>query len=293
MKKHFGLSLLFSVVFASAFIACKTESSDLVDDQALSHCLTVAKDVNTRSQVISRLSFSAQFNYTNNTADLSIVGMVLPKAGSVTGQALPKMSFSNLPWSYNKDGWKVIDVENVSPSILGVSEVPKFKDFEFMVLDVFDGENYMPGIFYDFDVVFGDSDVEVNGCCMTGKTKSEADGVVYCPEEDAAVKEEQRPTYWVDFDFSDSKADIYIYNAKFLGNMPSLNMVFEDVDLSISAGEYVLSSESLIPTCAGVPFPSFPISKLKGTLDFSKGMSLEFHCDFRGTDYTVNFDGKY
>lgn len=293
MKKHILLALSAWMVCVLGLVSCKGESSDIVDDQTLGHCLTVAKDVNTHAQVISRLSFAAQYNYNSNTVDLSVTGIVIPKAGSVSGQAFPKMVFSGLPWAYNKDGWKVIEVKNVAPTITGVSETPKFTNLRFLLLDAFDGGIYTPGIMYKFDVEYGESAVEINGCCMTGKTKSEANGSIYCPEEDAALKEDQRPIYWVDFDFSTSKADLYIYNAKFLDRMPSLNMVFEGIDFSVANGEISLNSDALTPTCNGVPYPSFPISKLKGTVDFSKGMSLEFHCDFRGTDYTVNFDGKY
>lgn len=294
MKKQIWLALSAWMVCVIGLVSCQGESSDIVDDQTLGHCLTVAKDVNTHAQVISRLSFAAQYNYSSNTVDLVVTGIVIPKAGSVDGQAFPKMVFSGLPWSYNKYGWKVVEVKNVAPTITGISETPKFTNLQFLLLDAFDGEVYAPGIMYKFDMEYGESVVEINGCCMTGKTKSKANGAVYCPEDDTAVKENQRPIYWVDFDFGTSKADIYIYNAKFLDKMPSLNMmVFEGVDFNVANGEFALACDALTPTYDGVPFPSFPISKLKGSINFSKGMSLEFHCDFRGTDYTVNFEGKY
>ena len=293
MKKQILLALASCVVCVLGLVSCKGDSSDLVDDQTLGHCLTMAKDVNTRARVVSRLSFAAQYNYSSNTVDLAVTGIVIPKAGSVSGQAFPKMTFSGLPWSYNKDGWKVVEVENVSPSIIGISETPKFTNLRFLLLDAFDGDVYAPGIMYKFNVEYAESVVEINGCCMTGKTKSEANGSVYCPEEDTALKENQWPIYWVDFDFNTSKADIYIYNAKFLDRMPSLNMAFEGVDFSVTNGEFTMTCDALTPKCEGVPFPDFPISKLKGTVNFSKGMNLEFHCNFKGTDYTVNFEGKY
>lgn len=278
---------------AHGLVSCKGESSDLVDNQTLGHCLTVAKDINTHTQAISRLSFLTQYNYSNNTVDLAVTGIVIPKAGSVSGQAFPKMEFTGLPWAYNKFGWKVIDVKDVSPVITGVSESPKFINLQFLLLDAFDGAVYTPGIMYKFDVEYGESVVEINGCCMTGKTLSEAEGAVYCPEDDKSLNEDQKPIYWVDFDFETSKADLYIYNAKFLDRMPSLNMTFEDIDFNVVNGEITFNCDALTPVSGGVPFPSFPISKLKGTVDFAKGMSLEFHCDFKGTDYTVKFEGKY
>ncbi len=293
MKNKKVLALLVGVLSLIGLGSCGGDSNDLVDNSTLGHCLTVATDVNTHAQAISRLSFSTQYNYSTNNVDLAITGIVILKAGSVSGQAFPKMEFNGLPWTYNKEGWKVVDVKNVTPTITGVSDAPKFSYLQFYLLDAFNGGEYAPGIIYEFEVEYGDSEVEICGCCMTGKTKSEADGAVYCPEEDSAVKDDQKPTYWVDFDFEDSEADIYIFNAKFLDRMPSLNMVFEDVDFSVVNGQFTLNCDNLTPMCGGVPFPSFPISKLKGTVDFSKGMNLEFHCDFKGTDYTVKFEGKY
>lgn len=292
MKKH----ILNSVLFAFTIIAmasCNNGSSDVVSDQTLGHCLSVAKDVNTRAQITSRMSFAAQYNYSNNTVDLSMTGIVLPKAGSSTGLQFPKMSFSGLSWQYNQSAWKVVEVENVRPVITGMSEVPTFKKLTFMLLDAFNGSNYAPGIMYKFEIENNGSNVEVVGCCMTGKTVSSAGDTSYTPEDDKSLAEDKKPIYWVDFDFKNSKADIYIFNAKFLGGMPSLNMTFEDVDFTISNGEVTLSSEALTPNCEGIPFPSFPISQLKGKVNYSEGMKLEFHCDFRGTDYTVKFDGSY
>ena len=292
MRKHI-IKLFFIAIAAASLTSCKNDTSDLVSDQTLGHCLSVAKDVTTHAQCTSRMSFSAQYNYSNNTVDLAITGVVIPQAGSTTGLRFPKMSFSSLPWNYNESGWKVVEIENVKPEITGITAVPEFKKLKFMLLDAFNGNTYEPGIMYKFEIEADGTDAELVGCCMTGKTVSSAGETVYVPEEDTSLAEDKRPIYWVDFNFKTSKADIYIFNAKFLNRMPSLNMTFENVDFTMSNGEVTLSCDSLTPNCEGVPFPSFPISKLKGTVNYSEGMKLEFHCDYRGTDYTVKFEGKY
>lgn len=292
MKKLILKSFLLAFAI-TVMTSCNTDSSDVVSDQNLGYCLTVSKDVDTRAQNVNRMSFSAQYNYTGNTVDLTVVGVELPKAGSSTGLRFPKMTFSGLAWQYNQSAWKVTEVEDVKPVINGMSEVPTFKKLKFMLLDAFNDGSYSPGIMYEFEVEHDGSVVEIVGCCMAGKTVSKAGDMSYVPEEDSSLASNKKPIYWVDFDFKNSKADIYIFNAKFLGGMPSLNMTFEGVDMSIANGVVTLSSDGLTPMCEGVPFPSFPITGLKGTVDYTEGMKLEFHCDFRGTDYTVNFDGKY
>lgn len=291
MKKNLIKSFVLTLLFAPILVSCTGESSDFVADQSLGYCLSVTKAVDSRAQIANRLSFSAKYNYTTNVVDLTLTGLVLPTGGN--GQGLPKISLPQLSWKYNDKGWKVTEAENVVSQITGMSDVPVFSKIKFMLLDAFIGESYQPGILYKLDMNYNDADYEIMGCCMTGKTVSKADETTYIPEEDAAIPNDKKPIYWVDLDFKSSKATIYIFNAKFLGAMPSLNMVFSDIDFSTNNGEVILDCNALIPTCEGTPFPRFPITKLKGTLDYTTGMNIEFHCDYNGTDYLVSFDGKY
>lgn len=289
MNFNFFKSLIVSSMAALAFTSCIGDSEDVVTDQTLAQCLTYTTDVTTKAQSFNNISFSAKYNYTNNTVDVAIYGMVLPIAGSDNGKALPKMEFKSLPWTMNSMGWKVVDLDNVKPVITGMADVPVFDEFEFCLVDVFSDQNYTPGLMYKFEV---DSKYEVNGRCVTGTTKSVSpEGAGYIPENDNAVK--VKPTYWIDFDFKDSKADIYLYSAKFLSNMPSLNLEFPDVPFTVKDGKIVLEIANLTPEYNNRPFDAFPISQLKATVDFAKGMTLDFHCGYRGDDYTVNIDCKY
>lgn len=294
MNKFISKILFVAVAFNIGLTSCLGDSSDVVVEQSLGQCLSYAKDVNSYAQAFSNISFAAEYNSTNYTVDLTMTGLVLPVAGSTTGLSVPKMKFTGLPWSYNALGWKVIDVENVKPQIVGMNDVPVFKDLKFMLLDNFSDKGFAPGIVYEFEVSLAQALAEVTGCCMTGKTVSVApDGSAYTPEDDPVIKDKNRPTYWVDFDFEDMKADIYLYNAKFLDRMPSLNLEFPDVPFTVSQGKVYLDCAALTPVYDGVPNKGFPISQLKGTVDFSEGMSLSFHCNFKGADYSVTFDGKY
>lgn len=289
MNFNFIKSLLFTGVASLAFVSCGGNSEDPITDQTLAQCLTYSTDITSKAQSFNKISFSAQYNYSDGTVDVAIYGMVLPVAGSDKGLALPKMEFKSLPWKMNSTGWKVVDVENVKPVIVGMADAPMFNGFEFCVADIFTGGNYTPGIIYKFGI---DSKYKVNGCCMTGTTKSVSpDGVAYIPETDINVS--VKPTYWVDLDFENSTANIYLYSAKFLGNMPSLNLEFPDVPFVVKDGNVVLEKANLIPEYNNRPFDAFPISQLKATIDYAKGMTLDFHCGYRGADYTVNVDCKY
>lgn len=298
MKSNYFKTIILSFVSLVLAGSCTTSSDEVVEDQILGHCLSYSEDLDSRARSFDRLSFTAQYNYSSYTVDLTVTGVVLPQAGSTTGQRLPKMTFKSLPWMYNKHGWKEINVSNVTPEITGVSEPPSFKSLNFMLLDVFNGATYAPGIQYDFvvdnDFSGNDSSVEIVGCCMNGKTVStDPTGVSYIPEEDNNLAEKNRPAYWIDFDFEKSKADIYLYNAKFISSMPSLNLVFPGVDITVASGSIDLSCAALTPEYDNIPFESFPITQLKGTVDFISGTTLEFHCNYRGSDYTIKFEGKY
>lgn len=295
MRKVKNIAMALAGCYAMVgAVACGSDQEDLVDDLTLGHCLTHCQGVSDKTECFCRVSFSAQFNYNNALGDLQIAGLAFPKAGNTEGDTYPKMSFEGLPWSSNKFGWRFIQAENVCPQVLGVSETPLFKKLEFKILDTFHGETYKPGMLYDFEVEKGGLDYRFAGCCLNGKTTSTSPaGEAYVPEEDVNIGKAKQPVYFVDYDFSDMKADIYIYNAKFLSNMPQLNMVFEDVAFTVSGGATSLECASLVPKSGGIPFPSFPITNLKGEAEFSKGLSLEFNCDYRGSIYKVVFDGSY
>lgn len=294
MNRFITKILFLSAIFNIGLTSCLGDSSDVVTEQSLGQCLSYAKDVNSYAQIFSNILFSAEYNSTNYTVDLTVTGLVLPVAGNSTGLAVPKMKFTGLPWSYNAYGWKVVDVENVKPQIVGMTDVPDFGELKFMLLDNFSENGFVPGIVYEFEISLGETLAEVSGCCMTGKTVSVApDGASYSPEDDPVIKDKNRPAYWVNFDFKDMKADIYLYNAKFLDRMPSLNLEFPDVPFTVSQGKVSLDCADLTPVYDGVPNKGFPISQLKGTVDFSEGMNLSFHCNFRGADYSVTFEGEY
>lgn len=290
---------LKNILFAAAVVSlaissCSSDSSDVTVEQNLGECLTYSKNAATNAQNFNRISFLTQFNYANYTVDFGIIGLELPTMGSSNGMRIPKVLFNGLPWAYDKNGWKVLSMENVTPEITGVTNIPLFKKLNFMLLDVFDNDRYAPGIIYDFEIEYNGETSKVVGCCMTGKTTSVSpDGNVYSPESDANVNDKNKPVYWIDYDFVDSKADVYLFNAKFISTMPSINMVFPNVDMSMSNGVITLEAASLIPEFNGVPYPSFPVTQLKGTVDFKEGMNLAFHCAFRGTDYSLKFEGEY
>lgn len=279
---------------AAAFSSCDdSDSAGDVYESSLAQCLTYGQDVATYAQNFNKMSFSVQYDNSNRQVSLSIIGMILPEADG-NGVAVPHMEVNGLEWRYNSQGWKVVQAENVTPVITGMSVVPLFKKLQFDLADVFDSDgNYRPGIQYRMDIEYLGSEYELVGCCMTGTTDvTDPDGAEYSPESDPAVR--TKPVYWADFDYTASTADIYLYGAKFLGNMPSLNLVFPDIPYSIDNGNIILKADAFDPMFGGVANPAFPISGLSGRIDFStSSMKIDFTCNFKGSDYKVKIDSKY
>lgn len=289
------LKAILPMLAASAmFTACDPSSEDDTVESNLAQCLTYGENVSTHAQNFNKMSFIAQFDNKGVAADISIIGMVLPDAGNPNGIAIPRMELHGLPWQYNAQGWRTITAEDVTPVITGMSVVPQFKKVNFYLADVFDNNgNYRPGIQYRLVVKYESNEYELVGCCMSGTTAvTTPGGGSYSPESDAAVK--NKPVYWVDFNYTDKTADIYMYNAKFLSNMPPLNLLFPAVPYTIDNGKIMLKCDALTPLFGGLPFPSFPITALTGQIDYSSStMDLKFNCNFRGEDYLVKVDCKY
>ena len=294
MKLQSLKAILPLLAAAAMLVACGDTNEENTEESNLAQCLTYGENVVTHAQNFNKMSFIAKFDNADAAAEISIVGMVLPDAGNPNGISIPRMELRGLTWKYNSQGWKTVIAEDVTPVITGMSVVPQFKKIDFAIADVFDSHgNYRPGIQYRLAVEYQGNQFELVGCCMTGTTEAtDPDGVAYVPEKDAAVK--NKPVYWVDFNYADKTADIYMYNAKFLGAMPSLNLLFPAVPYTIESSKIMLGCDALTPTFGGMPFPTFPISALSGEIDYTTStMTLKFNCKFRGADYSVKVDCKY
>lgn len=298
MNKIIYRSLLpaFSLAMAMIATSCNNDSDD--DDNifqsSMGQCLTRGEDVGSHASIFNKMSFIADYDNDSGTADVTIIGMVVPDAGNSNGIGVPRMELEDLRWSYNKQGWKVIEAVNVVPEVEGMSVVPTFDAVKFYVADVFDNNGqYKPGIQYEFELNYNGSKYRLAGNCMTGTTVvTSPEGVAYTPEADPAVA--QKPIYLLDFDFENSTADLYLYNAKFLGGMPSLNLVFPKIPYSTTSGSLSFDCAVLTPMFGQTPFPSFPITNLKGTMDFmTSTLKLDFNCNYKGADYKVNIECKY
>lgn len=73
-------------------------------------------------------------------------------------------------------------------------------------------------------------------------------------------------------------ADVDIQQAQFAESMPSQNMKFENIPVSVYNYGYELSCDSVVPVIGKVPYPGYKVTNLVGAVSFVSGMRLVFDC---------------
>ena len=276
MKKLTFLSLAAALTAAVALSSCNSDdNNEMLTGQTITKMTSVVESLDNPGSVsFCDLSFSLVYDYKGNTSDVQILGMKL-----ADGSQLPLMKFDKLAWSI-KDYWKVTDAVNVMPTVDGFGNVPMFETFNSAIKDQYSNQGaYTPGFFYDF-VVNGQS--RVYGPVYKGTTITTAPGGATFTNEDTK--------YVVTLNSSSSTATVEIFGASFIEGMPKLNLAFDAVPYTKDGDKYILTAASLTPSFGGTPFPRFPITGLKATLDFATGFDLEFTCGYNGEPYKVVAD---
>lgn len=264
--------------------------------QSLSDCLTRVDDnTGANSIVFTNLGFGLKYDYTNNVLEMSVTGVALPD-GTSNGIAYPTMKFTNLPFKYNAAGWKVVEVENVQPTISGFNTAPMFSSLKFCLHDLTANDNsYDYDVYYEFEI---DGRYTLTGLYEKGITKSIApDGNVFITGSGSLT--DRAAYYWVDYDFANKKADFYIYRAQFHSGMPALNLILPDVPFTTESDGSVIrfSAASITPSmqmpgAPATPNPAFPISDFSAEVSSLAGLQIDFKCNFRGDIYTVSATTK-
>lgn len=86
------------------------------------------------------------------------------------------------------------------------------------------------------------------------------------------------PRYAVTFNPDKKTATIDITGAKFIENMPAMNMTFGNVPFGCVGNSIEMNAESLTPTIQGVEYPGYPITSLRSKVTPAEVGSLSFTC---------------
>ncbi len=283
---------LLSVVIVCVFSLCSCGSDnnqDTITDQSFPNFFATVDDLSMGgTAVYTNVGYRVQLNYTAMTADIQISGLKLPD-----GTAFPTMTLSQIPWSIDQDGWKVIKGTSIAPAISGFAKVPLFTSFEFRIYDrVLDADGqsvYSPGVCVRYTI---DGRFRVLSTCspqlLLGETKSEsASGKVF---------ETDDVEYVVEYNTDTRLLNITMNNARFEHGMPmALNIELRNIDVNISGTSLKFDVPAITPSIGGTPFEAFPITNLRGSFNPASGLEFTFHCNPRTTDeaYDVEVECSY
>ena len=298
-KKLFSAFIGLAVA-GSLFTSCvKSEQQDDVFHQAFNNMITTTYSGNDALPTYTYgVSYSTDYNYTKSTAVFTIGGLTIGSTAYTT------LSFNNVPWTMNKEGWKKISLTMATPTSSAATLV--FDEVEFDVLDrayIDQQIEYFPLTNVQYSIGTGLHSVHsiMPMVVNTGKTSVSAEGGnPFTTEETIYIvcmsmsntndlnKEENR------------KASIRLKNAKFAESMPAMNLSFENVPFNIDRqGRVQLKAEGeIIPNmitfesnglniASSTPNASFPISNIQGFTDGANNMMLSFTCTIKGVPYQV------
>lgn len=180
--------------------------------------------------------------------------------------------FSNVPFSVDpRTGTKIIDVARLTPDS---DNTPVFTDVEILAqpLKKID-EVEMDGVTVSYEVNGSVSVTNVPYRAVfegATETVNSASGSAYVSTE---------TNYVVDIDPRTMIGVLKVNNAAFAAEMPKLGtMEFAGLAVTIVDGGYILTSDELVPSIAGTPYPRYTVTNLRMKVDLNSGSELEFTC---------------
>lgn len=284
MKKFSFLAIL--AIIAAIFSSCKSdEPQGLKSQQNFTHCYAKIVDSSANHEeysISTPVTVHLEVMYDLHTCNITISGLKRPD-----GSMYPTITFEEVSWKVEDNTWGVCNEnEPTVKSNLG-DALPKISALKFRwnnreLLSATTGEDGLTICDFSFTIdqqylVYGSRSEFI----LAGETVSSAEGV------DTFIS--KYPIYTILLKFDTMTADIRITNANFAQAMPMMQMDFPDVPFTFAWGNTIqLEAEALVPTIKGVPYPSFPITKLSGTVKPSEGATMQFNCGVRGVTYNVN-----
>lgn len=274
--------LFFVLCGMMAMVSCDSSTDDDVRISASEYeakdCFNYVNDNGTES-LQPGAYYGFVFDYVSATYSIVVKGL------SDGNTLYPDFVAEGIKWSYSGP-WKSSHATNVRAKTIDGSVMPAIMELNIHVLDrVTNGKLdpvYQIDMTFDNGVTFVTYPVQMN---YYGTTTVSAQGV-----KEFKTKES---TYVLTIDRQTRKATVNVNNARFAENMPvGMNMVFKDIDFTVTKKTIELESASLIPEIGGDPYPAFAISQLAGSFGLSDGMSFDFHCAAKGSDYSVNVKAK-
>lgn len=218
------------------------------------------------------LSVAFTYNYSNiNNSTAVVLLKNLPSGGNGTTE---DVQLNNLPLRVASDGW----LEVTADGVRAAASMTTITNFKMRWLDRNIDGNYVPVVVLSFTVNdrYNVTLISKYFYCF-GETKVTPPGATKVDYTDDDI------LYMVTLDPVNGKATLNLQGAKFTDAMPMrVDMEFADINLVVRHSGYSLSSDGLIPTSGGTPFPAMAVESLTGAGTFAGNLTLRFTVKDRG-----------
>lgn len=279
MKRH--LLKFFTLAIVVLLSSCSNNDDvDTITEQTIPGCFAYVTDIaNGPSAYYTGLGYKIRLNYSAPSAEVTVSGLKL-----TDGTSLPTFTLSNLDFTIDKDGWVVVSGENLYTAPIYSSALSTIiSRFKMRLYQRMLDQSYVPAISVNMTVDQQYSVVStLPGQTCFGTTASTATGVDF---------KTTSTVYQMAFNTDTRCADLSIYGAQFMDRMPAMDIVIRNIPFRIENGKAVLEIASVTPESGGTPYPAFPITNLKGTMDFGGSFALDFNCTpamFQGLVFSVS-----
>lgn len=270
--------LLAATVAATS--ACSSDPDDLNSLKTEQLCYAIVTDTQTSAaSYSSAVTVGLNAKWSDAKADATFSNL------TIDGNVYPEIILTNMKWK-TANRWSSVTTSTPKAALSNGAPVD-VNDFKFQWADSL--EKLDLGAYYDPSFVFSftlDDRYEVKGAeipfCFWGSTTATSDGV---DPFTSGIND-----IYATPDFEKMTMTVLVKGAQFAEKMPALNIQIDDIPMKIINGgdSFTFEAADLIPSIGGTPYPNYPCSNIKGSLDPKTGMSFVFDCNVMGRKiYTV------
>ena len=268
------LGVLTLVLLAS----CSKNGSDpdTITQQAITNCFTYyTNSATVSSQAGQSSSYVIELNYTKMTGTVSMIGISTPD-----GTAYPTMIAKNIPMKV--DGATInLSAATVQSTVEGFATSPLLTDFHMTIVNRAIGEQYVPGFLLDFKLgaysVFSSMPYQYYYGTTTSVDQA---GVPFSSDN---------VSYELTLSSDLKTATLNMNGAQFIAAMPAMNISLPNLPVTVVGTELVIQADAVTPSINNTPFPNFPITDFRATVNLASNAIISFKCK-PGTmpgEYTV------
>lgn len=287
MKKIFCFAILL-IGLAMLTTSCNDNKGggETITEQAFNNFFVTVTDLHSgETSTYTGTGYQLRLNFTRGTADLVATNFKIP---GVT--EYPNLILTDIPFKASSGGWFAIKGTNIIPAAT-VASVPTFDEISIDLLQRVIEESYMPAV-----AISGTIDGRYK--FFSANPNQYLIGSTVCTPEEGDPTTSTETSYTIGLNPTGGNLTIAINSAKFISGMPAMNIAFKNVPYSIVDNKVEFNVDALTPYIGSDPYPAFPITNLRGSLNFSEGMDLSFDCapsipSLNGNKYHVEADLIY